>query len=61
MFKLIFEMLTVHVHFRPTNGYSYEYVEDLETENISTWGGLEPPTFGIIPNALTTWVLRARH
>ena len=32
-----------------------------ETENISTWGGLEPPTFGFMPNALTYWATRARH
>ena len=32
-----------------------------ETENISTRGGLEHPTFGFIPNALTYWAIRARH
>ena len=32
-----------------------------ETENVSTWGGLEPPTFGFMPNALTYWAIRARH
>ena len=31
------------------------------TENISTWGGLEPQTFGFMPNALTIWAIRARH
>ena len=25
------------------------------------WGGLEPPTFGLMPNALTYWAIRARH
>ena len=29
-----------------------ERVEHLEKENVSTWGGLEPPTFGLMPNAL---------
>ena len=24
-------------------------------------GSLEPPTFGFMPNALTTWAIRARH
>ena len=24
-------------------------------------GGLEPPTFGFMPNALTYWAIRARH
>ena len=32
-----------------------------ETENVSTWGGLEPPIFGFMPNALTSWAIRARH
>ena len=32
-----------------------------ETENVSTWGGLEHPTFGFMPNALTNWAIRARH
>ena len=35
--------------------------QSFETENVSTWGGLEPPTFGFMPNALTYWVIRARH
>ena len=30
-------------------------------ENVSTWGGLEPPTFGFTLNALTYWAIRARH
>ena len=45
--------------FQLTNRYSFESVKDLETENVSTWGGLEPPTFGFMPNALTTWAIRA--
>ena len=32
-----------------------------ETENVSTWGGLEHPAFGFMPNALTYWTIRARH
>ena len=32
-----------------------------ETENVSTWGGLELPTFGFMPNALTYSAIRARH
>ena len=32
-----------------------------ETENVSTWGGLEHPTFGFMPNALNYWAIRARH
>ena len=31
------------VNFRLTNGCSCESVKHLETENILTWGGLEPP------------------
>ena len=49
------------IHFRQTNGCSCESVKAFETENVSTWGGLEPPTFGFIPNALTIWVIRVRH
>ena len=30
-----------------------------ETENVSTWSGLEPPIFGFMPNALTIWAIRA--
>ena len=41
---------------------SCESVEVSETtENVSTWGKLEPPTFGFAPNALTIWVIRAKH
>ena len=32
-----------------------------ETENVSTWKGLEHPIFGFMPNALTYWTIRARH
>ena len=32
-----------------------------ETKNVSTWEGLEPPTSGFMPNALTYWAIRARH
>ena len=31
------------------------------TKNVSNWGGLEPPTFGFMPNALTYWAIRSRH
>ena len=49
------------IHFRHTNGCSWESVKVFETENVSTWGGLEPPAFGLMPNALTYWAMRARH
>ena len=39
----------------------FESVKVFETENVSTWGGLEPPTFGFMPNALTYLAIRARH
>ena len=32
-----------------------------ETDNISTWGGLEPPTFGFMLTDLTIRAIRARH
>ena len=55
--KLIFEMFSVrnNIHFRLKNECSCEIVEGLETENISTWGGLEPPNFGFMPNDLTSY------
>ena len=28
-----------------------------ETENVSTQGGLKPPTFRFMPNALTIWCM----
>ena len=62
--KLTFHMLTVcgnSIHFRLTNGCSCESAKVFETENISTWGGLEPPTFGFMPNALSYWAIKARH
>ena len=49
------------IHFRYTNGCSCESVKVFETENVSTWKWLEPPTFGFMPNALTIWAIRARH
>ena len=42
-------------------GCSCESVQIFYTENISTWGGLQPPIFGFMPNALTIWIIRARH
>ena len=49
-------MLTVrgqqHSFFWQTNGCFCESVKVFETENVSTWVGLEPPTFGFMPNAL---------
>ena len=43
------------------HSFSCESVKVFETENVSTWGGLEPPTFGFMPNALTYWAIGARH
>ena len=63
--KLTFEMLTVRagntIHFRHTSWCSCESVKVFETQNVSTWGELEPPTFEFVPNALTFWAIRARH
>ena len=42
-------------------GCSWESVNVFETENVSTWGGLWPPTFEFMPNALTYWAIRATH
>ena len=36
-------------------------VKVFETDNVSTWEGLEPPIFGFMPNALSIWAIRARH
>ena len=62
--KWIFEMLTVRgqQHSFSTHGRcSCECVKAVETENVSSWVGLEPPTFGFMPNALTIWAIRARY
>ena len=58
LLKLIFKMTTVHrqkrsVHFWLTNGCSCESVKVFETENVSTQGELEPPTFAVMLNTLT--------
>ena len=47
--KSTFEMSTVRehsIHFRHTNGCSCVSVKFFEIENVSTWEGLESPTFG---------------
>ena len=49
------------INFWHTKGCSCESVKVFETENVSTWGGLQPPTFGFMPNVLTIWFIRARH
>ena len=49
------------IHVRHTYGCSFESVKVFETENVSTGGELESPTFGLMPNALTYWATRARH
>ena len=61
--KLLFEMLTVRGkrHFSTHERVFLWKCQSFETENVSTWGGLEPPTIGFIPNALTYWAIRARH
>ena len=45
------------IHLQHTNGCSCESVKVFEAQNVLTWGGLEPPTFGFMQNALTYWVI----
>ena len=62
--KLTFEMLTVHGQqhsFFTREQMFFRRCQSFETENVSTLGGLEPPTFGFMPNALTIRAVRARH
>ena len=62
--KLTFEMLTVRGQQHSFSTHERVFLrkcQNFETENASTWGGLEPPTFGFMPNALTCWAIRARH
>ena len=40
---------------------SCERVEILEIDNVPKWGRLELSIFGFMPNALTTWAIKARH
>ena len=49
------------IYFWHMNGCSCESVKVFETENVSSWGGVKPLTFGFMPNALTIWAIRARH
>ena len=49
------------MHFCHINRCSYDSVKVFETENVSTWEGLEPPTFGFMPNALAIWAITARQ
>ena len=62
--KLTFEISTV---LRQQHSFSaHERVflwkcQSFETENGSTWGGIGPPTFEFIPNALTILAIRARN
>ena len=55
---LTFELLTVRGQ---QHSFGLTCVNVIETENVSTWGGLEPPTFVFMPNALTIGAIRARH
>ena len=58
--KLLFELLIVRGQqhsFSTQERMSCESVEDLETQNVSRLGGLEPPSFGFIPNVLTTYIM----
>ena len=62
--KLTFDMLTVRgqqLYFSIQERVFLWKCQSFETENVSTWGGLEPPTFGFMPNALTYWAIKARH
>ena len=57
-------MLTVRgqCHSFSTHGPMFLWeCRNFEAENVSTWGGLEPPTFEFMPNVLTIWASRARH
>ena len=49
------------INFQLPNRCSCESVKVLEPEIISTWGGLETPTFRLMPNAPNTWANRARQ
>ena len=49
------------INFWRTNGCSCENIIVFETKNVSTWGWLEPPTFGFMPNTVAIWAIRARH
>ena len=54
--KLTFEMLKLcagnSIYFSTHERCSWQSAKVFETEHIWTWGGLEPPTFGFMPNAL---------
>ena len=60
--KLAFEMLTMH---RQQHSFSTHVLATVSTflrQKLSRpEGGLEPPIFGFMPNALTIWAIRARR
>ena len=61
--KLTFEMLTMrgHQHSFSTHErlFLWKCQSFFEAENVSTCGGIESPSIGLIPNAITIWVIRA--
>ena len=62
--KLTFEMLTVRGQQHLFSTHERVFLgkcQCFESENVSTWGGFEPPIFGFMPNALTYWAITARH
>ena len=62
--KLIVEMSTVRGRQHSFSTHERVFLwkcQILGTENVSTWGGLELPAFGFMPNVSTYWVIRARH
>ena len=62
--KLTFEMLTVREQQHIFSTHERMFIwkcQSFWNRKFSTWGGLEPPIFGFMPNALTNWAIRARH
>ena len=58
--KLTFEMLTAcgEQHSFSTRERMFLWkCHNFWDRNFSTWGGLEPPTYGFMPNALTIWAI----
>ena len=57
--KLTFEMLTMRGHENSFSTHERMYFF-FETENVSTWEGVEHPPFGSMPNYPTIWAITMR-
>ena len=56
-----FHTMVIFLAYSFISLFVFQNIWYLLIENVSAWGGLQPPIFGFMPNALTIWAIRARH